>query len=201
MPNIKTVIYPLHYNLHLVDAAASDTTNRLNSMVFKYYRYMNVNKMESPLQLVYRSALFSGYFNISNCVETAPCMPLGYLRWDTSCYDNNKEWTYGNPPLQHDTSECIKLLNELVEICQKYKVRLIVYTPPFSDDYIAEMTDEGRANLQKIAHSVNKNHPIEYHDYTDDKDYRDPSLYFNWNHLNHKGATLFTKRIRRDFQL
>jgi hypothetical protein len=201
MTNIKTVIYPLHYNLHLVDAAACDTTNQLNQLVFLYYQYMDVDKIESPQQLFYRSALFSGHFNISNCVDTAPYMPLGYRRWDTSLFSNYEEWAGQNPPLQPDTFECIKLLYELADVCHQYHARLIVYTPPFPDDYIAEMTDEGRSNFQKIVCSVNRKIPIEYHDYTDDKDFRDPSLYLNWNHLNHQGATKFAKRIKRDFLL
>ena len=126
---------------------------------------------------------------------------MGYFRWDTSLCDNYEEWAYLNPPLQPDTLECIKLLGELAEVCQQYHARLIVFTPPFPDDYIAKMTDKGRANLQKIIHSVSNKYPVEYHDYTDDKDFRNPSLYLNWNHLNHKGATLIAERIKADFEL
>ena len=66
---------------------------------------------------------------------------------------------------------------------------------------IAKMTDEGRANLKKIIKTVKKKYRIEYQDYTDNKDFRDPSLFFNWNHLNHQGATLLAYRIKLDFNL
>lgn len=199
--NIKTVIYPLHYNLHLVDTKACDTTNRLKRLVFLYYRYMNISKTELPQQFIYRSAFFSDHFNFRHCLGKEPKYPLGYCKTDTSLCNSQEEWANGNPPLQPDTSECIKLLNELAEVCQQYHARLIVYTPPFPDDYIAEMTDVGRVNLKKIIHSVNKKYPIEYHDYTDDNDFRNPSLYLNWNHLNHEGAALLAHRIKTDFYL
>ena len=200
MSNIKTVIYPLHYNLHLVDAEACNTTNRLNRFVFLYYRYMKIDKTDSPQQLIYRSALFSGHFNIRNCIDNEPCRPLGYCQFDT-IYSDDEKWIHGNPPLQPNISECVKLLSELADICHQQNARLIVYTPPFQNDYIAEMTAEGRANLHKIIHSIDRKYPIEYQDYTDEKEFRNTSLYLNWNHLNHKGATLLAQRIKEDFNL
>jgi hypothetical protein len=147
------------------------------------------------------SALFSGHLNIRYCIDTELKYPFGYCKIDTSLCKNDEFWANQNPPQQSDTSECIKLLIELAEVCQEYNTRLIVFTPPFPDDYIAEMTNDGRANLQQIIYSVYKKYPIEYHDYTDDKNFRDPSLFLYWNHLNHKGATLFAQRIKEDFNL
>lgn len=131
-----------------------------------------------------------------------PNLLLGYDKMDTSFYYGKKEdWLNGNPPSQPDPSECIRLLERLAYICQKKHVRFIVYTPPFPDDYIEEMTDEGRANLKRIVSTVNKHYPIEYRDYTDDTAFRDPTLYLNWNHLNHRGATILAERVKEDFHL
>ena len=201
MPSIQTVIYSLHYNLHLVDTKACDTTNRLNQLVFPYYRYMNVDRTETPSQKIFRSAIISGYFNIKSCINTEPSLEKGYYREDTSFKDNRDFFTKSNPPLQPDTAECIRLLTELARICQQNKAKLIVYVPPFSDDYIAQMTDEGRANLQKIINSVKTKYPIEYKDYSNDTAFRDLTLYYEWSHLNHRGATLLAQRMQEDFNL
>lgn len=201
MNSLKTVIYPLHYNLHLVDPIVCDTTDRLKHLMFQYYRYMNVSSLEHPCQIIYRSAFLSDFFNINSCKNKEPKNPLGYTKMDTSYYGLSKAWKCGNPPSQPNPKECIILLERLAYICHKNNVRLIVYTPPFPDDYITEMTDEGRVNLIRIINTVKKQYPIEYKDYTANTAFRNHTFYLNWNHLNHRGATILAERVKEDFHL
>ncbi len=69
------------------------------------------------------------------------------------------------------------------------------------DTYINYMSEEGRNNLQLIADAVKDKYPMAYKNYLTDADYRNDSLYLDWNHLNHEGATLFAQRVKEDFDL
>lgn len=70
------------------------------------------------------------------------------------------------------------IVDSIVKICNKNKVRLVFYTAPFSSktkniDYITKL---------KYKYPELNNFSTGYKD----------SLFYNWGHLNHKGAKLFT---------
>ena len=49
--------------------------------------------------------------------------------------------------------------------------------------------------------SVNRQYPAEYISYLDDDLFQADSLYYDAEHLNHRGATLFAQQVKEDFNL
>ena len=150
---------------------------------------------------MYRSALLTDnlYFHSTKSeIDTnGIMMEKGYNKHEEILATLKKE----NPPNQQDPTICIQYLSGMAALCEQHNVRFIVVTPPFSDLYIHDVSPEGIKRLDSIAAVVNMNHHMEYHNYMCDSAFRNDSLYYNWNHLNHLGATLFAQRVKDDFGL
>ena len=67
--------------------------------------------------------------------------------------------------------------------------------------FLAYTTLEGFTQLNNIIEEIRQDSPIEYHNYIADSSFRADSLYHDATHLNHKGATLFAERVKKDFFL
>lgn len=200
MENLRTLIYPLHYNLHLSDSLAFKTANRAAFLTFRNYRYWKIPQTDKPWEIVYHSALAAGEFTYRNCQSNPDTSTQGYMGI-RGMYYNGKADLGQNPPMQPDTGKCIALLQEIAKLCYEKNIRFIVVVPPMPDTYINYMSEEGRNNLQLIADAVKDKYPMAYKNYLTDADYRNDSLYLDWNHLNHEGATLFAQRVKEDFDL
>lgn len=92
-------------------------------------------------------------------------------------------------------------LKEMARLCQLYKVRFIVITPPCHDSYLANVRREGLDILHGMIEDIRAEYPIEYIDYLEDKEFRADSIYFNCSHLNSIGADMFALRVKQDFGL
>ena len=199
MSNLKTIIYPFHYNLHLADPSAFLHNNRAAYLTFRNARYWHIKKTYRPMDVVYKSALLAGEFHYKNCKSAPDTTYLGYCGFSGMYYNGKDEG--GNPPLQLDPERCEPILCDLAEICKENNVRLIVIIPPFTNTWLSQTTDEGHKCLQSIIESVCSKYPVEYKNYMWDSSFRNDSLYFDWNHLNREGGTLFAQRVKQDFGL
>lgn len=197
MENVETIIYPLHYNLHTVNGMEL-MQQILPNIAFHYYKYMGIKYDSMPEGVWYRSALLSDMFSYFKLHSTDSIPSLGYYAMKYVWDGKQKE---GNPPNQPNTAICTRQLAELAKICHIHDVRLIVVTPPFPDAYIEEMTEEGIENIQHVVEAASRVHPFEFKSYLNDVAFRNDSLYMDWNHLNHRGATLFAERVKKDFGL
>ena len=113
----------------------------------------------------------------------------------------NGEKENHNPPDQQHLNMCIAYLTRMAKMIEDIGARFIVVTPPFPDSWLAGCSSEGIDNLYHIADTVNSISQMEYRCYLTDSAFRADTLYMNWNHLNHRGATLFAERVRADFGL
>ena len=148
-----------------------------------------------PYGLLYRSSLLAGQslFSINKpLADSLGWVPLA---------DGPMLAERVNPPAQRDTAVCAYWLSRLAAACNAHGVRLIIVTCPYSDAYLQVCTDSGLATLDTVCRRAAARSPFEYHNYADDPAFRADSLYCNWNHLNRSGATLFTLRVKEDFDL
>ena len=130
--------------------------------------------------------------------EPEPCDEIGYTKRD---YVWDGEEVGSNPPNQLSVEQSIEYLTAMAKMLNERGIRFIVVVPPFPGLYMDRFTDDGVRNLQLIADSVNKHYPMEYKSYLADTLFSSDSLYSNWNHLNHRGATMFAERVKEDFGL
>ncbi|MBR1851446.1 MAG: hypothetical protein IJ789_08800 [Bacteroidales bacterium] len=194
MSNLRAVILPLHYNL-----LAYQYFGKLGAhFIYNYYRSMNITLDTFPYGYLYRLALPSGKLHLSS-------RGCDYYNPQGNSWPN---WTWNgekqeeNPPNQCDEVDiAIDYLTAMARMCHERGVRFIVVVPPFPDAWLEGCTEDGMNNLQIIADSVNALYPIGFHNYMADSQFRDRSLYMNWNHLSHAGGTLFAQRIKEDFGL
>ena len=102
---------------------------------------------------------------------------------------------------QYPSKPYFEALRGIAKVCSERGVRFIVVTPPFSNLYLSKVTEEGVKVLDSVIDAVAESYPIEYKNYMADSEFRDDSLYLDWNHLNNRGATLFARRVKADFGL
>lgn len=198
LENLSAVVLPLHYNLHPYSRFDNETLTYTKEYIYRYYRYFGVKIDTLPYGLVCRSAILTDNFHHVKVAESEPCDEVGYTKreyvWD------GKE-VGSNPPNQLSVEQSIEYLTAMARMLDERGVRFIVVVPPFPELYMEGFTEEGLHNLTLIADSVNAHYPMEYKCYLADSLFRSDSLYSNWNHLNHRGATLFAERVKEDFGL
>lgn len=191
MSNLHTVILTLHYNLH------ADLQSSYEYYIYHNYRFLHIPTKTIPEGWLYRSAFLSDQLNKKNNTG-ATFDKFGNTL--TEGYYDGKEQNH-NPPHQSNVDNCIKYLTNMAKTCAEHDVRFVVVTPPFPDTWIEGCTEQGIKNLAKVTDSVNMLYPLEYKNYLWDSAFRNDSLYYNWNHLNEIGATMFAHRIKADFGL
>ncbi|MBP3764070.1 MAG: hypothetical protein J6I49_09395 [Bacteroidales bacterium] len=196
MPNVKTIIYPLRYRLSDNDFFKE----RFRQGLFEDY-YLNWNLQpppeyadcfKRPIRWIphYRKYQ-SDHFNVDS---------LGYvIDWSTPQTMSEIE-THILTTQSEDTA-VIRYLEEVSKICENNGIRLIVLAAPQSNLFLDHVTEAGVNRMDAVISEVCKNHHILYHNYMYDLDFRDDTLYRDWTHLNHTGATLFAQRVREDFNL
>ena len=198
LENLSAVVLPLHYNLHPYSRFDDETIQYTKEYIYRYYRYYGVRIDTLPYGLIYRSAIVSGNFHHVSTPEPEPCDEIGYTKRN---YVWDGEEVGSNPPNQLSVEQSIEYLTAMAKMLNERGIRFIVVVPPFPGLYMDRFTDDGVRNLQLIADSVNKHYPMEYKSYLADTLFSSDSLYSNWNHLNHRGATMFAERVKEDFGL
>lgn len=198
MQNIQSVVLLLHYNLMTDVLLDPDLSIRKDYYIYNNYKHLHIPLNTFPYGWIFRSALLSNQIHYNNTSAINRYDEHGYLRNDY-VYSGGKE--KDNPPFQKNEGNAIAYLTKMSKTCFECGVRFIVVTPPFSDAWLEGCTKEGVENLTHITDSVNYLFPLEYKNYMKDSMFRNDSLYCNWNHLNHRGATLFAQRVKCDFGL
>lgn len=97
--------------------------------------------------------------------------------------------------------EKINIITSLAKLCKQNSIRFIVITTPASDEFCSKTQIHQIQIMHHIMDSISTIYPLEYGEYLCDGEFRDLSYYSDYGHLNHRGATLFTKRVKKDFNL
>jgi len=94
------------------------------------------------------------------------------------------------------SEELIKLFNKIRRICQKKNIKIIGVRLPLSTEYLRKCPD---AIKRKVNDIINKSKVLvlDYSEYFIDR----PDLFYNADHLNRKGAAVFTSIFTKDLKM
>lgn len=195
MDSVDVVLFPMHYNLSWYRWPLTRTQK---NDIFVHYMYMRQPYPHFPEGHLYRTAFFSGNFSHRMCIKQDVELGNGYLKQKQIWNGRNAD---GLSYKQYPSKPYFEALRGIAKVCSERGVRFIVVTPPFSNLYLSKVTEEGVKVLDSVIDAVAESYPIEYKNYMADSEFRDNSLYLDWNHLNNRGATLFARRVKADFGL
>lgn len=185
MKNLKVCLFPMGYNLSL------DPTSHQYACIRDHYIWMDIEPPTEYCDKVTKKP----WLHYTLFRNARSCDAAGY---DTLLSDKNLEKI---ELTQYRTDEFRKHLTTLAQICTDKGVRLVVITPPCYLAAIDGISSEGIELMHTVVDSVASLYPIEYKDYLCDSTFQKKELYFNANHLNHQGATLFAQRVKDDLGL
>jgi len=208
MPNLKTVIYPMSYVTPYVNPHKHFKKTDWHYLT-NYSRKMHIPYDRFPRNFICNSYFLSGLWGAKyDQVEPIiSCDSLGYARLDGSFnkwledLSEISRWVNDNRYLQIDTTEYVGYLKSIASICESHNIRFIIVSPPLHSMYNEVTEIKGHLILNDIIRSVGTHYSIEYKNYFFDEDFRADSLFSNYSHLNHAGATKFAKWVKRDFDL
>lgn len=134
--------------------------------------------------------------------------------WDTSTdrkealkhgYSRHKYFFRGMKDIQGRLifrPERLKALYSMIEICKQIKATPILITTPYLKEYndaVKQNEPEFYGKFYSIIEEVVKNTGVKYYDYSSDERYcNDYSLFINTDHLNRKGARIFTDNLLQE---
>ena len=197
LPNLKTVIYPMHYSFS--GACLFYSNQGMQEVVtYRHAKYMHLHVDQYPVSsALATSAFLSGQLRVGNMAGDNNIDSLGYAPWPGA----PTGWQSEDDVKQIRQEEFVQDLTVMARLCHEQGVRFIVITCPFSNAALEHVTDEGIANMYSVVDQVKALYPVEYINYLDTPAFRDDSLYHDWSHLDRTGATLFANQVKKDFHL
>lgn len=199
MDNLEVVLFPIHYALDNPCDYYGDRQG-MESYVYHYYKYMDIAS-PGEMRLYYLPKLtFHWEKKNSGIMEEIDSVDAtGYARFPDKDYTiyppSERRYTQSDPSLYYTN------LKRIAQICHERDVRFIAVTPPATDLYLSYTTIEGIQQINWIIDNIRIDYPIEYHNYLADSAFRDENFFHDAVHLNHKGATKFAQRVKKDFCL
>lgn len=194
LPNLKVVIYPLLYQ---IDNGAFFTMESFRSFAIKEYK--KAMDIDPPYE--YRNYVvnptISDVLSIHHYNNMRDCDSLGYISIGDD-FSDSKDYI----DIEVNEDSIITMLCNMAEICNERNIRFVIITEPCTNTFNEQVVNaEGVARLYRIVDSVKTYYSVEYHDYHNHPRFRNSELFHSQTHLNHQGATLFTKQIMEDFNL
>jgi hypothetical protein len=90
----------------------------------------------------------------------------------------------------------------IIEYLQSKKIRLVFYTPPFHNCFTEFYEEETINSMKKNMQKLQKNFDVEYYDFSNYFDISSNNLlFFNSDHLNKRGANLFSQHFKKAINL
>lgn len=194
MPNLKVVIYPLLYQ---IDNGAFFTQDGFHEYSIKEYR--STMGISAPYEFkgVSDKPTLAEVLSIHHFASTRECDSLGYITMGDG-FSDTKDYI----DIEVNEDGIVAMLRTMAKICDERGIRFIVVMEPCTNTFNSQTVDStGLAMIDRIIDSVKLKYPVEYHDYLNHPDFRSIELFHSQTHLNHKGATLFAQRIKRDLEL
>lgn len=203
MSNLKTVIFPLSY-VQLYRKEAEDP-----QLLYSYETYMGLSHENFIDRVKGRSCVLSKQADLGTIISKL--MDNHYVPEDSlGCrllVGKIDDWEnvqtvpdtheYNEKLIQKRTAD----LSRIADMCFKNGIRFVVVTPPCCNSYIAKAPVDCEARLFEMVNKANIHSNIEYHNYFNDLEFRDDSIYYNASHLNSAGASLLAIRLKKDLVL
>jgi len=183
--------------------------NKMNNGVdflIPLMRYMEINKLRGEKNLINRlnaineEETYSQAFNKTfKVLESGKFRYKGYrgfnLEW-TNDFEKAKE-KFSDYRIEIDTSLINLLENFISEVRRKNIDLIFVYSP----EYIkGQNFVKNRNEIILIYKRLSKKHNIPFFDYSNSSISYNKDLFYNTQHLNKKGSTIFTKQLIYDLQ-
>ena len=103
---------------------------------------------------------------------------------------------------RNHNQENIDTLYRIIEICRNIGATPILITTPYLNEYnnaVKENDPEFYTYFYGVINEITKNTGVKYYDYSSDERYsNDYRLFVNTDHLNRRGARLFTNNLLRE---
>lgn len=207
MPNLKTVIFPLGYNIVFESVHYRvPRTEGVEEYMYFYTKYMHAPYDCVPERFKYYSALLFNKCGPNYWLDEE-VDSLGYkpfygkmLDWENVHSVKDSAFYYGEIA-NKCYKEFVNSFKRLAIICKNNRIRLIAVTCPCSNSYIEKTRPDIIEKMVAVIGIVREEAPIEYYNYMNDEEFRADSLYFNSSHLNAFGADKFAIRLKNDLKL
>ena len=160
-------------------------------------KYLPVLAGNSPFTML-KTLLFPAKNKLNEWSrETAPDETDGFARYEyhvTRRLDKHGRRIYKR--------EAIEALYRMIDICREIGARPVLITTPYLHEYFdaAHNNDpQFFSDFHRIIDEVRARTGIEYYDYSEDERFsRRYDLFMNSDHLNRKGARIFTNTLLRE---
>lgn len=194
LPNLKVVIYPLLY--HIDNGAFFRMESFRTFAIKEYKKTMNINPPHEYQNYAVNPTI-SEVLSIHHYNDMRDCDSLGYISIGVD-FSDSKDYI----DIEVNEDSIITMLCTMAEICNERNIRFIIVTAPCTNTFNEQVVNpEGVARINRIIDSVKNQYPVEYRNYLNHPHFRISKLFHSQTHLNHHGATLFTKQIIDDFKL
>ncbi|WP_245536764.1 hypothetical protein [Solitalea canadensis] len=131
----------------------------------------------------YNTKFYNIYRNSAQCFEDSDFKGYspfyGNAKRDIRIYEDSAK------PID---SERISLLSSIIEECKKKNVKLLFVFSP-------KQFDDRRTPSRTILNSIFKKYDLDVLDFTTDSQFKNNSLFYDAAHLNHDGATIYSKLL------
>lgn len=111
-------------------------------------------------------------------------------KWDGTELAKRESITWGR-----DTA-CVRMFEEFLAQCKAENVQVVLIMAPYYIEATEKM--EGMSDMRKMYEKLGQKYGFPLLDYTYDEISQDTAFFYNANHLNRKGTTLFCNKLARD---
>lgn len=187
----------------------------------RYYRILSRNEMDfwSPKECIwYRllPVLSAGQNALRIFNDFSPERLSPYFNRDTYldgeelynyCIKKHKEWTRCDDKITpKGYTQNLDKVVEIIELCHAHRLRPVLITMPVTDvlnNIYKEKTPEFLTTFRQFSADLHERYPdVPYFDYSHDKIFSSHhEFFYDGDHLNNKGAALFTKTLVADLRL
>lgn len=141
--------------------------------------------------------------------KTDQLMPNGFRRTGKIMTEEDAVIAGKKRALRHTTlpffdknieDENYRFLDSLVKLVTNNSIKVVLITPPYSQEYYSNFTNDFLANFTSRLNTLLAKYPGElgYKSYTQDKDFSH-KYFHDIDHLNYEGANLLSQKIKIDF--
>lgn len=203
MKQLNTVVMRLSY----------DSMFEILSETDEHWRYKDYNlNTEIPLEYApkHHSEVLSISFkeNLKRLykyyVKREPSVTCNALGWGTDAHSSQTKDLYKTGPIvakrhtAHSTqllTANLQTLNDIATLCKTYNVNLYLITPPAYESYVSNLDNQQLEATINAGMQVAKNNDnVYYYNFLENWRF-DTEHFFDADHLNERGAKIFSKMI------
>ncbi len=195
MQSLKAVVLSLSYPVFY--SAPTDRQENMYSIHWGLEPYSgkkNIDNYSAVLALGLENSI-ARIFNGENYYQHRGWYESEETFKGTLIEAENKVETWHGMMYDEEWEDCVGWLDRIIEKCEKYNIRLILYLPPFAkslNDLIAE--DHWLKKILSYCEKIKNKNAVTFVNANDNEIYSD-NLFRDPDHVNKNGAIILTKTI------